>query len=231
MQPLQYPLAVNLPEDITFDTFYGAEQSTAVAWLKHYISEPLNQPPVYLFGASGCGKTHLLYSACMLAQQQGRRCQMLALNDCLHFSVQILDNLEQLDLICLDNIESIAGNLLWQTAVFDLYNRITEQGKALIITADNAAATLAITLPDLTSRLQACTNFQLRLLTDDDKQKLLQQKARERGLVLSEDVARYLLNRQERDLHSLIQILNLLDQASIVHQRKLTIPFIKEVLG
>jgi len=81
------------------------------------------------------------------------------------------------------------------------------------------------------SRLQACTVFQLRLLSDDDKQKLLQQKARVRGLDLPDEVARYLLNRQQRDIRALVSTLDILDKASMVHQRRLTIPFVKDVLS
>ena len=89
----------------------------------------------------------------------------------------------------------------------------------------------ASTLPDLVSRLQACTSFQLRLLTDDDKQKLLQQKARLRGMELPDEVARYLLNHQDRDIRALVATLDKLDKATLVHQRKLTIPFVKEILN
>ena len=142
-----------------------------------------------------------------------------------------MDQLEELDVVCLDNIQAIAGDISWQVAVFDLYNRMTEQGKALIIVADQAPTELGITLPDLVSRLQACTSFQLRLLGDEDKQKLLQQKARLRGMELPDEVARFLLNRQQRDIRELVQILDLLDKASIVHQRKLTIPFVKDMLS
>ena len=184
-----------------------------------------------IIGASGSGKSHLLYAACVQAQELGLTSQLLSLEDFKAWSPRILDQLEELDLVCLDNIQAIAGDVSWQVAVFDLYNRMTEQGKALIIVADQAPTELGITLPDLVSRLQACTSFQLRLLGDEDKQKLLQQKARLRGMELPDEVARFLLNRQQRDIRELVQILDLLDKASIVHQRKLTIPFVKDMLS
>lgn len=231
MQPVQYTLAVTLPEDETLDSFYAAEQSEVVAFLKKYIQQYAGQPPVYLFGASGSGKSHLLYAACVQAQEQGLTSQLLALEDFCQYSPRLLDNLEQLDLVCLDNVQAIAGDLSWQTAVFDLYNRMQEQGKALIIVGNQAPHLLGFTLADLVSRLHACTAFQLRLLTDEDKQKLLQQKARLRGMELPDEVARYLLNRRERDIRALVAILDRLDKASIVYQRKLTIPFVKDILG
>lgn len=232
MTPVQYTLAVTLPEDETLDTFYGAETSPVVSYIKHFLTRPSeHRQPLYLFGASGSGKSHLLYAACVQAQELGLTSQLLSLEDFKAWSPRILDQLEELDLVCLDNIQAIAGDVSWQVAVFDLYNRMTEQGKALIIVADQAPTELGITLPDLVSRLQACTSFQLRLLADEDKQKLLQQKARLRGMELPDEVARFLLNRQQRDIRELVQILDLLDKASIVHQRKLTIPFVKDMLS
>ncbi|MDX1391617.1 MAG: DnaA regulatory inactivator Hda [Rheinheimera sp.] len=231
MQPIQYTLAVTLPEDETLDSFYGAGHTAAVAFLKSYLQQPQQQSPVYLFGASGSGKSHLLYAACVQAQEKGLTSQLLTLDDCHLLSPRLLDNLEQLDLVCLDNIQAIRGELSWQTAVFDLYNRMQEQGKALIIVGNQAPSQLGLQLADLVSRLQACTAFQLRLLSDDDKHKLLQQKARLRGMELPDEVARYLLNHQDRDIRALVTMLDKLDKATLVHQRKLTIPFVKDILN
>ena len=233
MQPTQFTLAVTLPDDETLLSFYGAESSPAVAFIQQYLNpqSDLLQPPVFIFGASGSGKSHLLYAACVQAQELGLTSQLLTLDEFKQYSPRMLDNLEQLDLVCLDNIGAVAADSAWQVALFDLYNRLAEHGKKLIIVADDQPTALGFTLPDLVSRLQACTVFQLRLLSDDDKQKLLQQKARLRGLDLPDEVARYLLNRQQRDIRALVSTLDILDKASMVHQRRLTIPFIKDVLG
>jgi DnaA family protein len=231
MQPTQYTLAVTLPDDETLQSFYGAKESPAVQFIEQFLAPGKPQLPLYLFGASGSGKSHLLYAACVHAQELGLTSQLLALDDFRQYSPRLFDGLEQLDLVCLDNIQAIAGDSHWQVALFDLYNRMVEQGKRLLIVADEAPQQLGISLPDLVSRLQACTIFQLRLLSDDDKQKLLQQKARLRGMDLPDEVARFLLNRQQREIRALVAILDKLDKASIVHQRKLTIPFVKDVLA
>ncbi len=230
-QPTQYTLAVTLPDDETLQSFYGAKDSPAVQFIDQFLAPGKPQLPLYLFGASGSGKSHLLYAACVHAQELGLTSQLLALDDFRQYSPRLFDGLEQLDLVCLDNIQAIAGDSHWQVALFDLYNRMVEQGKRLMIVADEAPLQLGISLPDLVSRLQACTIFQLRLLSDDDKQKLLQQKARLRGIDLPDEVARFLLNRQQREIRALVAILDKLDKASIVHQRKLTIPFVKDVLA
>ena len=231
MQPTQYTLPVTLPDDETLQSFYSPASHPAVAHIERYLLQPTGQSPIFLFGASGSGKSHLLYAACVHAQEMGLTSQLLALEHLQQLDARVLDNLEQLDLVCLDNIQSIVADVSWQTAVFDLYNRMTEQGKCLIIVANQAPTQLGFQLADLVSRLQACTSYQLRLLTDADKQTLLQHKAHVRGMELPSEVARYVLNRQQRDIRSLMTILDRLDQASIVHQRKITIPFVKAVLS
>ncbi|MCC5851335.1 MAG: DnaA regulatory inactivator Hda [Alkalimonas sp.] len=231
MQPTQFTLPVTLPEDETLDSFFSPSPHPAVDYIRQYLAQPTGKAPLYLFGASGCGKSHLLYAACVQAQEMGLTSQLLALEHWQQLDARVLDDLEHLDLVCLDNIQAIATDLSWQTAVFDLYNRMAEQGHCLIIVANQAPAQLGFQLADLVSRLQACTSFQLRLLSDADKQQLLQHKAHLRGMELSSDVARYLLNRQQRDIRALLAILDTLDQASIVHQRKITIPFVKAVLA
>ena len=68
------------------------------------------------------------------------------------------------------------------------------------------------------------------MLDDNEKLLVLQYRARQRGIFLSDDVAKYLLNHLSREMKSLIISLDTLDKASIIAQRKITIPFIKETL-
>jgi DnaA family protein len=142
----------------------------------------------------------------------------------------VLDGLESIDIICLDDIDVISGEPQWQQAIFDLYNRLLEQNKRLIITGNQSAQQLGITLPDLVSRLTWGYTEQVKALTDEEKIKALQFRAQQRGLLLSDDVVKFLLNRLSRDMGSLIESLDVLDKASIIEQRKITIPFIKDVL-
>ncbi|SEA41596.1 DnaA regulatory inactivator Hda [Alkalimonas amylolytica] len=231
MQPTQFTLPVTLPEDETLDSFYSSKPHPAVDYIRQYLAQPAGKAPLYLFGASGAGKSHLLYAACVHAQEMGLTSQLLALEHLHQLDARVLDDLEHLDLVCLDNIQAIASDISWQTAVFDLYNRMAEQGKCLLIVANEAPTQLGFQLADLVSRLQACTSYQLRLPGDPEKQLLLQYKAHVRGIELTTEVARYLLNRQQRDIRALVAILDQLDKASIVHQRKITIPFVKAVLA
>jgi DnaA family protein len=176
------------------------------------------------------GKSHLLHASSSYAAQLGKTSVSLSCAELKKLPVEVLDGLEQIDLICLDDIHLIAGDMCWQQAIFDLYNRVLEQNNYLIISGDESAQQLGISLPDLVSRLSWGLTEQLKQLDDEEKIIAIQYRATQRGLFLSDEVVKFLLNRLSRDMGSLIKSLDVLDKASIQEQRKITIPFIKEVL-
>jgi DnaA family protein len=142
----------------------------------------------------------------------------------------MVEGLEALDLVCIDDVQLIAGHPQWEEALFDLFNRLRAAGGRLLISGDQPPSSLSLELPDLTSRLSWGLVLRLRDLTDSDKQALLMHNARQRGMELPADVARYLVNRRERDLRSLLATIERLDTLSLAAQRKLTIPFVRQHL-
>ena len=143
----------------------------------------------------------------------------------------MLDALESLPLVCLDSLEAIAGNTVWERALFDFYNRWKEKGEGtLVVTGCSAPRKLGLQLPDLASRLDWGVSFHLDELDDEGKLSALQLRAELRGFKLPIDVGRFLLNRLSRDMRTLLTTLNQLDNASFRAKRKLTIPFVKEIL-
>ena len=233
-QVAQLALAVQLPDDEVFDSFQSEANKVVVKQLQDFIDgkSPLDNQPhgFYLFGIGGVGKSHLLHASSAYAAQLGKSSLCLSFSELKLLSVEMLDGLEQIDLICLDDLHLIAGDDIWQQAVFDLYNRMVEQNKRLLITGNQSAQQLGITLPDLVSRISWGYTEQVKVISDVEKIKALQYRALQRGLILHDDVVKFLLNRLSRDMRSLIKSLDILDKASIREQRKITIPFIKETL-
>ena len=230
----QLTLSVQLPDDETFASFQSERHQLVVQQLTHYLDhisdENKKVHSLYLFGLTGVGKSHLLHASCVYADTLGVTSLCLSFSELTQLSVDVLVGLENIDLVCLDDIQLIAGNQEWQQAVFDLYNRMIEQNKCLIITGDQSVAELKITLPDLVSRLSWGLTEQLKPLTDKEKSFALQYRAQQRGLFISDDVASFLINRLSRDMTSLLAALEQLDQASIREQRRITIPFVKDIL-
>jgi len=235
----QLALSVQLPDDETFISFQSEINQRVIDLLKNFI-HPIDQNEVitmsesingfYLFGIAGVGKSHLLHACCAWAHEYNKTSVCLSFSELQHLSVDILEGLENIDLICLDDIQLIVDQHQWQQAVFDLFNRVMEQGKKLIITGNKSVNDLQLSLPDLRSRLSWGLVEQVKPLSDDEKSVALQFRASQRGLLLNDDVARYLLTRLSRDMKTLVQALDKLDKASIREQRKITIPFIKQIL-
>lgn len=230
----QLTLSVQLPDDETFSSFQSESNQQVVQQLKHYLQQISESHKkvhsLYLFGLTGVGKSHLLHASCAYADTLGVTSLCLSFSELTQLSVDVLAGLENIDLVCLDDIQLIAGNTEWQQAVFDLYNRMVEQNKCLIITGDQSVAQLNISLPDLVSRLSWGLTEQLKPLSDKEKSFALQYRAQQRGLFISDDVASFLINRLSRDMTSLLAALEQLDQASIREQRRITIPFVKDIL-
>lgn len=232
--PQQLALGVHLQDDANFENFYlgpESESSQVIDALQHFIDHNSEQS-LLLWGQTGAGLSHLLQASCHYAQAKNLSVQYLPLKDLAGFAPEsLLDGLEQFDLVCLDNLELVLGQAHWEHALFNLYNRIKDAGKRILFSAHQGPQELAVDLADLKSRLSWGLVFQLSPMTDEEKQKALQLRAKLRGLDLSEDVAQFILHRAPRNMQELFYCLDKLDDASLAEQRKLTIPFVKQVLG
>lgn len=238
--PAQLSLPVQLPDGETFASFYPGENVQLLTALKN-AAVGQGDPFIYLFGSQSSGTSHLLHAACTESTDSDRSAAYLPMEMSMMMSPSVLDGMEHLDMVCIDNIEMIAGIPEWEIALFNFYNRWRDQHSqdidtdnkrgSLIVTGNSAARHLAIELPDLLSRLDWGVSYQVQLLDDDAKLAALQLRAEFRGLKLPVDVGRFLLNRSSRDMKDLIATLDRLDTASISAQRRLTIPFVKETLS
>ncbi|SFR38400.1 regulatory inactivation of DnaA Hda protein [Pseudidiomarina maritima] len=221
----QLPLAVQLPDDETFATFVrGANQE---------LIQVLQQLPdglTYLWGAEGVGKTHLLHALCANTEEAVMYVPLAELHD--QVQPQILQGLEHYSLICLDDIDAISANENWCFELFALLNRVKDAGRGcIVITAKHAPSHLQVAIADVHSRLQWGLSMHVHALTDEDKARALQVRAKALGLHLADDAAQFMVQRLGRNMRSLLVCLARLDRASIAAKRRLTIPFIKDVLA
>jgi DnaA family protein len=158
--------------------------------------------------------------------------QYLPLKDLSNYPpASILEGIDEQQLICIDDIEAIEGQADWQEAIFHLFNRLRDQDKYLVIAGHKSPKELSINLKDLHSRLQWGLVLHLNSLKDSDKQAAIQMRATTLGLELPDDVANFLLKRVTRSSSHLFAVISTLDKASLIDQRKLTIPFVKQTLS
>ncbi len=225
----QYPLNIGLDTGTGFDNFVPGANTQILIELRR-ASAGEGEPFVYLWGGTGTGKSHLLQAACRRADEQGRRAAYLPLAMVTELAPAVLDGLEQMDLVCLDDIHRAAGNPAWEEALFHLFNRLKEQGITLLVSAAQSPTALPLQLPDLCSRLTSGITFRLMELNEEAKAQALMDDARQRGMELSPETAGYILKHWPRDMGSLREFMDRLDRATLAAQRKATIPFVRELL-
>ncbi len=218
----QLPLGIGLRADAVYDSFVAGPNVEALEALRGGGGAPL-----WLCGPSGCGKTHLLQAAVAAA---GMSAGYLPLARSFGLPPAALQGFATLRLLCIDDIDAVAGDPAWEQALFRLFNEASESSSRLVFAARRAPRALSWRLADLGSRAAACVVYQLRELDDAGLAAALTLHAARRGLELRPDTVLYLLKRLRRDLKSLLNVLDVLDEASLAEQRRLTVPFIRAAL-
>ncbi len=157
---MQLPLPIHQIDEDTFDNFYSQNSEVLLGSLKRNFTD-VQQPFFYIWGGKSCGKSHLLKAVSNHFLLNNQTSSYIPLTKANYFSPLVLDNAELLNVICLDDIQAIAGDAEWELAIFNLFNQIREQQglfnegqkTLLLISADCPPHQLNIQLPDLRSRL------------------------------------------------------------------------------
>jgi DnaA family protein len=224
----QLPLGVRLADTARFESFVPGPNLR----LLELMSSAAPPRVIWLWGRSGTGKTHLLQAACAAVGEGGGAAAYLDLETTS--SPAQLEGFDSLDLVCLDGFDGVSGDPDWNAAIFRLHTLMQDSPPnrpgRLYVASTAPPASLRFQLPDLGSRLLAAAVHQLREVEEQDRILVLEQRARGRGLDLPRESAAWLVHHLPRDLHTLCEALDRLDQAALVAQRRLTVPFLRQVL-
>lgn len=223
----QLPLGLRYPPDQRLDTFIAAPLA-ALAQLRALAAGEAGS--LYLVGPSGVGKTHLALAACAEAEQRGISAHYLPI---AAYAGRLADALPMPvagALYALDGIDDVAGQREQEIALFDFHNAAGDRGAHLLYSARLLPDEMALTLPDLRSRLNQASRIALTVADDGLRAQILRQRAERRGLQFDDAAIDWLLKRVERDMASLSALFDRLDRASLAAQRRLTVPFLRSVL-
>ena len=226
---VQLPLEFEFRANQIFANFFPGPNQEIINHLQKCVAGT-GERQIFLWGKSGQGKSHLLQACCREAQTQNSSSFYFSFVSSALPDPALLTGLDEIDIVCFDNIEHIAGHLDWELAFFHFYNQHREQGHKLILSAACAPTELALQLPDLQTRLNWGLTLKIQPLTDSDRIAALRFKACHMGFELSPHAGRFLLRHFTRDLASLWLLLDKLDRASLAAKRKLTVPFLKKIL-
>ena len=228
MPAAQIPLPFPLPL-LAFGSFWAGANQALFDQLQR-VAGGAEERIVYLWGASGTGRSHLLQAACNRAGAVARRAAYVPLSLRDRLDPSVLEGLEEMQLVSIDDLDRIAGDAAWEEALFHLFNRLRDAGRSLVMAADRAPGALPIVLSDLKSRLSWDLVFHLDPLDEAERFAALRHRAAQRGMEIPDEVLRFLSRRIARDPHTLFGWLERLDRESLAAQKKLTVPFVKELL-
>ena len=221
----QLPLALTLADHASFATFVVGDNHATVQHVRAVAGGA--GETLWLWGAAGCGKSHLLQAACRAAAADGARAMYVALGSA---HPDLLVGLESLDLLALDDVDAVAGNAAWEDPLFGVLDEFLSRRGGLLLAAAASPTAAGFTLADLRSRAAGAVGYRLKALGDSERALAVRLHAEARGLELEPAAADYLLRRVDRDMRALTAWLDRLDRDSLVEQRRLTIPFIRERL-
>jgi DnaA family protein len=224
----QLPLGLVFVELYSFEQYYSGANLEAVTALKR-CAQGKGETFIYLWGEKGTGKSHLLQACSREAHVCGQRTLYLPLKELKRYLPALLEGLEQLDLVCVDDISAIAASSDSELGFLYCFNSLREARVRLIV-ADRSPPWQLPLVADLRTRLAWGLALKLKPLSDEDKLEAIRLRAHHLGLELSPQVGRFLLARYPRDLPSLWRLLEQLDRATLAAKRRLTIPFVKQYL-
>ena len=225
--PKQLTFPWNKENKSSFDSFYTTKLNKQLLFL---LKNEALKDDLLIYGAKDSGKTYLLQALCNQFNNQGKSSFFLPMRQAIELSVDILDSLENIELVCIDGIESLVGNKAWEIGLFNLINRSFNSNNRLIFTSAKNIDGMNFELKDLDSRLRKIQSHELHSLADDEILYALKHIANLRCIELGSKEAQYLLTYADRNISDLVKILESLDQLSMEMKRKITIPLIKEVI-
>lgn len=224
----QFPLDLRWPPHQRLDAFWPGANVSALQGVSNAAKGA--GAWLYLHGASGTGKSHLLIAACRASLEADHAARYVSLAQLAALRAAAIGSIQPEGLLAIDDVQAIAGDRDAERALFDLYNRAKTADARMLFAANASPAELGITLPDLVSRVSMCTQYALRPLDDAGRRAMLRVLAGRLGLRLDDEVLDWWFARQPRDPASLVALLQRVDRASLAAQRRITIPFLRELL-
>lgn len=217
----QLALKLAPPPAPCLDNFFPGRNAEVIHALQSLAAGVSAERFVYLWGARGCGRSHLLHAMTTALNSRGIAALCVSANEPLPAPDSAIEA------IAVDDVERLDSRA--QVAFFNLFNSLRER-QGVVLSAGNAPPARLQLRPDLLTRLGWGLVYQVHALSDEDKRIALRRHAAARAFDLPDGVADYLLRHRHRDLPSLMAILDALDRYSLETKRPITLPLLRQLL-
>lgn len=208
----------------SLENFVSGRNAELLQLLRDVLLEKQKERFIYLWGSAGSGRSHLLKAMVDAFRDKHLSASYLV----CHSTTELIPGLDQLDCVAVDDVERLgpAG----QIALFNLYNHIRESGQTVLLVSGRDVPSQLPLREDLVTRLGWGLVYQVHGLNDEEKAEALRSHGQARGFAFPQDVIDYLLRREQRDLPSLLAMLDALDRYSLQTKRPITVPMLKELM-
>lgn len=217
----QLALTLTPPPEPSLDNFQPGRNVELLAALSGLADGRSAERFFYLWGESGCGRSHLLRA--MAGALAARKVATVYVGP----GAPLPPVDPALRALAVDDVHKLQPSA--QAAFFNLYNSVRERQGIVLAAGSRPPAKLAMR-PDLVTRLGWGLVYQVHALADEEKIAALKRHAAARAFDLPDGVAEYLLRHFRRDLPSLMSMLDALDQYSLEAKRPITLPLLRELL-
>lgn len=201
-----------------FDKFLGTENAELV-----YVLQHKHDPFIYVWGEEGAGKSHLLRAWVAQALDAGKKAVYIDAA-----ATPLTEAAFEAEYLAIDQIEKLGNEE--QALLFAVFNRFRNSGKGFLLLSSEHTPQQLVIREDLRTRMAYCLVYEVKPLTDQEKIDALVSMAAARQVTIDPEIFEYLLNHWQRDMDSLMQMLDTLDNYAVTMGKRITLPLLRQLL-
>ncbi|MDO4696627.1 MAG: DnaA regulatory inactivator Hda [Neisseria sp.] len=202
-----------------FDKFLGQSNGELL-----YMLQRQQEQFVYVWGTSGCGKSHLLQAwVAQALDNGGRACYVDA------GGMPLDEQALEYDYLAVDQVDKLSP--FEQALLFEIFNNFRNSGQGKLLLAASEPPYHLNMREDLRTRFGYCLVYEIKPLSDEEKIAALDSMVAARNINVDKDIFPYLIRHWRRDMDSLVQMLDTLcNYAAVTRRSRITLPFLRQLL-
>lgn len=249
LNPFQAPEYEDLDSQLnpyyTFENYYTSDSNKVARITGEAVAaSPGHNPfnPMFVYGESGVGKTHLIQAIGIKIKEQNPRARVLYLSANLfqqQYTTAVVHNqlnnfinfYQSIDVLLMDDIQEFAGKIQTQNTFFHIFNHLHLNGKQLVLTCDRPPVELEGIVPRLLTRFKWGLQVEVERPDYSLRRDILHNKIERDGLVISEEIVDYIARNVTDNVRDLEGTIVSLMAHAMAFNRDITLELAEQVLA